>query len=86
MNAHAPVSCRNAVRRPFVQFERTGEFDGYGSLTVRGLVHDLCRHDRQHLAGMQWLLGKIDAALCAWSARTASISVAPTPAGFDLNA
>ncbi|SCZ26847.1 hypothetical protein SAMN02787148_105270 [Burkholderia vietnamiensis] len=62
MNAHAPVSCRNARRRPFVQFERIGEFDGYGSLTVRGLVHDLCRRDRRHLAGMQWLLGKIDAA------------------------
>jgi hypothetical protein len=39
-----------------------GEFDGCGSLTVRGLVHYLCRHDRRHLAGMQWLLGKIDAA------------------------
>ena len=47
------------------QFERTGEFDGYGSLTVRGLVHYLCSHDQQHLAGMQWLLGKIDAALYA---------------------
>ncbi len=47
------------------QFARTGEFDGYGSLTVRGLVHYLCSHDQQHLAGMQWLLGKIDAALYA---------------------
>ena len=47
------------------QLARTGEFDGYGSLTVRGLVHYLCSHDQQHLAGMQWLLGKIDAALYA---------------------
>ncbi|ONO51272.1 damage-inducible protein DinB, partial [Burkholderia cenocepacia] len=29
------------------------------------LVHYLCSHDQQHLAGMQWLLGKIDAALYA---------------------
>lgn len=47
------------------QLSRTGEFEGYGSLTVRGLVHYLCSHDQQHLAGMQWLLGKIDAALYA---------------------
>lgn len=47
------------------QFARTGEFEGYGALTVRGLVHYLCSHDQQHLAGMQWLLGKIDAALHA---------------------
>ncbi|CAB5282807.1 MULTISPECIES: DinB family protein [Burkholderia] len=43
------------------QFARTGEFEGYGPLTVRGLLHYLCSHDQQHLAGMQWLLGKIDA-------------------------
>jgi hypothetical protein len=44
------------------QFRRTAQFEGYGSLTVRGLAHDLCSHDQQHLAGLQWLLGKIDAA------------------------
>ncbi|WP_323121002.1 DinB family protein [Burkholderia alba] len=44
------------------QFERTAVFDGYGVLTLRGLVHYLCSHDQQHLAGLQWLLGKIDAA------------------------
>lgn len=43
------------------ELARTGEFDGYGALTVRGLVHFLCSHDQQHLAGMQWLLGRIDA-------------------------
>jgi hypothetical protein len=43
------------------QFNRTGVFEGYGPLTVRSLVHYLCSHDQQHLAGLQWLLGKIDA-------------------------
>ncbi|WP_411881965.1 DinB family protein [Polaromonas sp. YR568] len=40
---------------------RTAEFEGYGALTLRSLVHYLCSHDQQHLAGLQWLLGKIDA-------------------------
>lgn len=44
------------------QFQRTAEFEGYGPLTLRGLVHYLCSHDQQHLAGLQWLQGKIDAA------------------------
>ena len=42
--------------------ERTAEFEGYGALSLRSLVHYLCSHDQQHLAGLQWLLGKIDAA------------------------
>jgi hypothetical protein len=29
--------------------------------TTRGLVHYLCSHDQQHLSGLQWLLGKINA-------------------------
>jgi len=40
---------------------RTAVFDGYGPVTVRGLMHYLCSHDQQHLAGLQWLLGQIDA-------------------------
>jgi len=40
---------------------RTAEFEGYGRVTVRGLIHYLCSHDQQHLAGLQWLLGKMDA-------------------------
>lgn len=44
------------------QFARTATFEGYGALSLRSLVHYLCSHDRQHLAGMQWLLGKIEAA------------------------
>jgi len=45
--------------------ERTAEFEGYGALTLRSLVHYLCSHDQQHLAGLQWLLGKIDASRAA---------------------
>ena len=43
------------------QFDRTALFEGYGPLTLRSLVHYLCSHDQQHLAGLQWLLGKADA-------------------------
>lgn len=43
------------------QLARTAVFEGYGPLTLRSLVHYLCSHDQQHLAGLQWLLGKIDA-------------------------
>ena len=38
---------------------RQGTFEEYGPVTVRGLAHYLCSHDQQHLAGMQWLLGKM---------------------------
>ena len=44
------------------QWSRRAEFEGYGPLTLKSLVHYLCSHDQQHLAGLQWLLGKIDAA------------------------
>ena len=40
---------------------RPAQFEGYGRTTLRGLVHYLCSHDQQHLSGLQWLLGKIDA-------------------------
>lgn len=43
------------------QLQRTAVFEGYGPVTLRGLVHYLCSHDQQHLAGLQWLLGKIEA-------------------------
>lgn len=43
------------------QLQRTAEFEGYGAVTVRSLVHYLCSHDQQHLAGLQWLLGQIEA-------------------------
>ncbi len=41
------------------QLKRAGYFEGYGRLTVAGLIHYLCSHDQQHLSGLQWLLGKI---------------------------
>jgi len=44
------------------QFDRVAEFEGYGPVSLRGLVHYLCSHDQQHLAGLQWLMGKIDSA------------------------
>ena len=43
------------------QLSRPATFEGYGPLTMRSLVHYLCSHDQQHLAGLQWLLGKIEA-------------------------
>ena len=48
-----------------VQLDRTATFEGYGPLTLRSLVHYLCSHDQQHLAGLQWLLGKADASRVA---------------------
>jgi hypothetical protein len=43
------------------QLARTAVFEGYGALSLRSLVHYLCSHDQQHLAGLQWLLGKVEA-------------------------
>ena len=43
------------------QYRRRARFEGYGELTLRSLVHYLCSHDQQHLAGLQWLLGKLEA-------------------------
>jgi hypothetical protein len=39
---------------------RRAEFEG-NAVTVRGLVHNLCSHDQQHLAGLQWLMARIAA-------------------------
>ena len=47
------------------QLARTAVFEGYGPLTMRSLVHYLCSHDQQPLAGLLWLAGKIDAAALA---------------------
>jgi hypothetical protein len=38
---------------------RRATFEGYGPVSLRALVHYLCSHDQQHLAGLQWLLGKV---------------------------
>ena len=42
------------------QLRRRAVFEGYGPVTLRALVHYLCSHDQQHLAGLQWLLGKLE--------------------------
>lgn len=42
------------------KLKRIGYFEGYGRLSVAGLIHYLCSHDQQHLSGLQWLLGKIE--------------------------
>jgi hypothetical protein len=42
------------------QFLRGAEFEAQ-PVTLRGLVHNLCSHDQQHLAGIQWLLGRMAA-------------------------
>ena len=47
------------------QLARTAVFEDYGPVTLRSLVHYLCSHDQQHLAGLQWLLGKIAASRAA---------------------
>ena len=41
------------------QLSRTADFEGYGPVTVRSLIHYLCSHDQQHLAGLQWIMGKL---------------------------
>ena len=38
---------------------RPAQFEGYGPTTLKGLIHYLCSHDQQHLAGLQWLAGKV---------------------------
>ena len=43
------------------QLGRRGTFAEYGPLTLRSLVHYLASHDQQHLACMDWLLGKLHA-------------------------
>lgn len=40
---------------------RSADFEGYGQVTLRSLIHYLCSHDQQHLAGLQWLLGRMHA-------------------------
>ncbi len=44
------------------QLMRAAEFEGH-RVTLRGLVHNLCSHDQQHLAGMQWLLARMAASM-----------------------
>jgi hypothetical protein len=43
-------------------FARAADFEGYGRVTLLGLAHFLASHDSQHLAGVDWLLGKFASA------------------------
>lgn len=70
-DAQAALASFRAARRRTVgvlesltpqQLDRPAVFEGYGPVTLRSLVHYLCSHDQQHLAGLQWLLGKIGSA------------------------
>ena len=66
-----PIAALSAFRRartqtiemlagaPAADWSRRGYFEGYGPVTLAGLVHFLASHDRQHLACLHWLLGKI---------------------------
>ncbi len=69
-DAHQALAAFKAARHQTValletltqdQLHRTAHFEGYGSISLLSLVHYLCSHDQQHLAGLQWLLGKIEA-------------------------
>src|ERR1700733_6627403 len=42
------------------ELSRAAEFEG-NAVTVRGLAPNLCSHDQQHLAGLQWLLARLAA-------------------------
>ncbi len=37
---------------------RTAEFEGYGDVTLLGVIHYLASHDCQHMAGIHWLAAK----------------------------
>lgn len=40
---------------------RRAQYGNYGEITLDGLVRLLVSHDHQHLAGMQWLLMRLNA-------------------------
>jgi hypothetical protein len=42
-----------------IELSRVATFEGKPT-TLAGLVHFLCSHDCQHLAGLQWLLARIE--------------------------
>ena len=56
------------------EWGRTAQFGEYGLVTLRGLVHYLCSHDQQHLAGLQWLLGRIAADLVDPARRSTAVA------------
>ncbi|UBH28275.1 DinB family protein [Aeromonas enteropelogenes] len=49
--------------QPASAWQRRARYGGYGEVTLDGLVRLLVSHDLQHLAGMQWLLMRLNADL-----------------------
>lgn len=49
--------------QPSPTWQRRARYGGYGEVTLDGLVRLLVSHDHQHLAGMQWLLMRLNADL-----------------------
>ena len=41
------------------ELRRPADFAEYGRVTLAGLVHYLSAHDRQHLASIHWLIGRM---------------------------
>ncbi|MGL6478970.1 hypothetical protein ACSZN0_07475 [Aeromonas caviae] len=48
---------------PSDAWQRRARYGSYGEVTLDGLVRLLVSHDHQHLAGMQWLLMRLNADL-----------------------
>jgi hypothetical protein len=44
------------------ELARPADFAEYGRVTLAGLVHYLSAHDRQHLASIHWLIGRMSEA------------------------
>ena len=63
------------------QLRRRARFEGYGPLTFKSLIHYLCSHDQQHLAGLQWVLGQYDAAQGAAGRTQYKVKGRPIAAG-----
>lgn len=53
----------HAFAQPASAWQRRARYGGYGEITLDGLVRLLISHDHQHLAGMQWLLMRLNADL-----------------------
>ena len=49
--------------QPASVWQRRARYGNYGEVTLDGLVRLLVSHDHQHLAGMQWLLMRLNADL-----------------------
>lgn len=67
---HAALATFRAARAETMQlihgfseaeFARPARFNEYGRTNLAGLVHYLSSHDRQHVACLHWLMGKMSA-------------------------